>query len=110
MDIGIGIIFVCVFYLEPTPECSTTFTLFDREPEMAVLICRPNALQEREDTMLQVLLPFVFHLFPPQPIYPPSPVYPPTPIFPPNPIFQIIQFFHFLSHQSGTPHPTMMPM
>src|SRR5260370_13404781 len=32
MDIGIGIIFVCAFYLEPLPECSTTFTLIGRDP------------------------------------------------------------------------------
>jgi hypothetical protein len=32
MDIVIDIIFVCAFYLEPTPERWTTFTLLDREP------------------------------------------------------------------------------
>src|SRR2546429_5083164 len=32
MDIAIGIIFVCAFYLELLPECSTTFTLIGRDP------------------------------------------------------------------------------
>jgi hypothetical protein len=38
MAIGIDILFVCAFYLEPTLECWTTFTLMDREPSCLLVV------------------------------------------------------------------------